>query len=136
MARVSPMLFRVALCLAWLGCEPDAPPVPPTPHAEAAPPSFDERRVALVADLRAFVDDLTAAGRYHCCVSTPCTWCAELTAGCSCGPGLTRGEPVCEECAVLWTKGQGSVPGVDPSAVRSFLEARRSDPGCRPTPSP
>lgn len=48
-----------------------------------------------------------------------------------CGEGLRRGEPVCEECALMWAKGQGDEPSVDPESVRSFLEAMR-DPGSHP----
>ena len=34
-------------------------------------------------------------------------------------------KPVCEECALMWTRGQGIVPGVDPQRVCSYLEAER-----------
>lgn len=65
-------------------------------------------------------------GRYDCCVKVPCTHCAVLAAGCKCGEGLRRGEPVCEECAYLWLQGQGDEPGVSKESVRSFLEASRA----------
>lgn len=59
--------------------------------------------------------------------------CATRTGGCRCGEGLRRGEPVCEECALMWRRGKGAEPGVEASSVRSFLEAERAgDPGaCR-----
>jgi hypothetical protein len=45
--------------------------------------------------------------------------------GCKCGEGLRNGQPVCEECALMWQAGHGAEPGVDPASVRSFLEAKR-----------
>jgi hypothetical protein len=45
-----------------------------------------------------------------------------MAGGCSCGEGLRRGEPVCEECALMWKRGQGAEAGVQPNSVRSFLE--------------
>lgn len=117
---------RVAVVLLWIGCQ-DEPAVdgPPPP-----PPTLLERHAKVKQSLEGLISVLTAEGRYQCCVSVPCTWCALQTAGCACGPGLQRGEPVCEQCALMWTKGLGSVEGVDPDGVRSFLEAMREDPWC------
>lgn len=135
------MISLVALLL--LGCAPTAPPEtepttqasPTNPAAPAAsvapadlsdPVAVEARRVALFTQIRAWVKDLEAAGRYDCCAEVSCTHCAILTGGCKCGEGARRGEPVCEECALLWVMGKGAEPGVDPASVRSFLEAGRA----------
>lgn len=93
----------------------------------AAPPvtTVDEKQARLQTELRELVALLTEGGRYDCCVESPCQHCATRTAGCSCGEGLRRGEPVCEECALGWAQGRGAEPGVDPGKVCSFLEADR-----------
>ena len=121
------LALRVSLVLLWIGCQrtpaPDGPPA-------ASAPTLTERHQAVTDGIAALVAELSAAGTYQCCIRTPCRWCAMQTAGCDCGPGLVRGEPVCEECALMWTKGQGSIPGVDPDGVRSFIEAMRADPWC------
>jgi hypothetical protein len=92
-----------------------------------APDDLEARRKALKATLRELVGDLGAAGRYDCCVETPCSMCALRAGGCACGEGLRAGEPVCEECALMWHTGKGAEPGVDPGSVRSFLEAARQE---------
>ncbi len=120
------LLGRVAVVLLWFGCQPaPAPDGPPAPALTLA-----QRHEAVKVGLTELIAQLTAEGKYACCVRVPCRWCALQTAGCACGPGLQRGEPVCEECALMWTKGLGSVEGVDPEGVRSFLEAMRADPWC------
>lgn len=133
--RVSPpsllwrLLPRVTFLFAWMGCRVEAPtqaPAAPPPP----PPTIDARHATVKSELDALIGALLADGRYDCCTTAPCKWCALRTAGCSCGPGLQRGEPVCEECALMWTKGMGHVEGVEPEAVRSFLEAMREDPWC------
>ena len=88
--------------------------------------AVEAARRALFERVRAYVDELSEGGRYDCCVKTPCSHCALMAGGCRCGEGARRGEPVCEECAYLWTRGQGDEPGVDPASVRSFLEASRA----------
>jgi len=121
------LLLRVAFVAAWMGCQAEAPTAPP-------PPTLDQRHRTVAQELDALIASLTDDGRYACCTTAPCKWCALRTAGCACGPGLQRGEPVCEECALMWTKGMGNVEGVDPEGVRSFLEAMREDPWCGRTP--
>lgn len=117
---------RVALLLLWIGCQREPAPDGPPPAA----PTLAERHQAVKAGLSELIAGLSAEGKYQCCIRVPCGWCAMQVAGCACGPGLVRGEPVCAECALMWTKGQGAVPGVDPEGVRSFLEAMREDPWC------
>jgi hypothetical protein len=107
------------------GCGFRSAPDPAGAEDPVKDEDFEARRKAFFDGLRSYVSDLEAAGRYDCCVKVPCTHCALMLGACSCGEGLRRGEPVCEECAYLWTQGQGAEPGVDPSSVRSFLEASR-----------
>lgn len=99
----------------------------------AAPPpdeaAFEDQRKALFAALRARVDQLSEAGTYSCCIKTPCSHCALMAGGCRCGPGLQAGEPVCHECALMWSKGQGSIAGIEPGQVCSFLEAEKAMKG-------
>lgn len=132
----SPLARPLALSLLLFGCsgEPvsssEAPPASSSEAPLTAAPLTDKREVearrkALFTQIRAWVHDLEEAGRYDCCVATPCSHCAILAGGCACGEGLRRGEPVCEECAMMWAAGQGAEPGVDPADVRSFLEASR-----------
>lgn len=118
-----PLIMAIAAC-------GDASPPPPAPEPtsvgmNATADALEARRRLLQDALREMVDDLGAAGRYDCCVEAPCTQCAMRTGGCKCGEGLRRGEPVCEECALMWRVGRGAEPGVDPTTVRSFLEAAR-----------
>ncbi|MES2643175.1 MAG: hypothetical protein V4850_27070 [Myxococcota bacterium] len=109
--------------LLLLGCNPAAPEAPAA--AVTDPAALEARRVALRDQLKALVGDLTTAGRYDCCVEAPCNLCAMRAGGCKCGEGLRNGEPVCEECAMMWRRGNGAEPGVDAASVRSFLEAER-----------
>jgi hypothetical protein len=120
--------------LASCSVEP-VPPVAPSVEPSAAPlgesvsmsdSQVRERRHEVHDALVAFRDDLEAQDSYDCCTKEPCTWCALHSGGCACGEGLRRGEPVCEQCAYLWRRGQGDEPGVDPESVMSFLEAERA----------
>ncbi|MDP2309507.1 MAG: hypothetical protein Q8P18_26025 [Pseudomonadota bacterium] len=118
------------LLLLALGCDPGAPapsraPPPAATPAEADPAALEARRVAIRDQVKALIGDLDKAGRYDCCVEAPCNLCAMRTGGCKCGEGLRNGEPVCEECAMMWRRGNGAEPGVDADSVRSFLEAER-----------
>ncbi len=100
-----------------------APSLPPT-----AGDPLEARRAALSAELRELVTELEAAGRYDCCIETPCKLCATRAGGCRCGHGARAGEPVCEECALMWARGKGA-EDVDASTIRSFLEAERRATG-------
>ena len=115
---------RVALCIGavtLLDCSGAVEPVKEAPVVQ----SLEERRLAVAAELQAMIAMSTAEGTYNCCIKDPCTHCVRLTGHCACAEGLKRGEPVCEECAYMWTRGQGSIPGIDPKSVMSFLEAAR-----------
>jgi hypothetical protein len=109
----------IGLLLA-LACS-RAPEPPPAP-ARPAEGDLEGRREEINSLLDGLVEDLEKAGRYDCCIQVPCRHCARMAGGCSCGEGLRRGEPVCEECALMWKRGQGAEAGVKPNSVRSFLE--------------
>ena len=94
-------------------------------EAEAPQPDLRTRHSAMFKELRGMVKEMQESGRYDCCIQEPCSHCAMMVGGCSCGEGLRRGEPVCEECALMWIRGLGDEAGVDPKTVRSFLEAER-----------
>lgn len=92
----------------------------PTPPDRA---TLEAERKALVEELQRLTRELEAEGAYDCCIASPCRQCALRTGGCRCGEGARRGEPVCEECALMWRRGQGAEPGVDPASVHSFSAA-------------
>ena len=125
-----PLTLLIPFCLP-LAC--------PAPSIETPTLPLEARRKALSDDLRAIVRELEAAGRYDCCIQKPCKLCAIRAGGCRCGDAARDGEPVCEECAHMWLKGQGAEP-VEPSTIRSFLEAERLANGdygaiCGPLPT-
>jgi len=127
MPRTTRYLLLASL---WMGCatsQETAPAVQPPAVSEQAPAKEDlrGRQGKMLKELRALVADLKESGRYDCCIKEPCSHCAMMAGGCSCGEGLRRGEPVCEECALMWVRGLGDETGVDPATVRSFLEAER-----------
>lgn len=120
-------LFLVALFLS-AACDPVPAPTPAVPAVEQAADGSQDlqaRHGVLFKELRAMVKEMTETGRYDCCIESPCSHCALMVGGCSCGEGLRRGEPVCEECALMWMRGLGAESGIDPKTVRSFLEAER-----------
>jgi hypothetical protein len=111
----------------WLACSSEP--------AEVVVPTIEQERQDLVEGLEALVERSAAEGTYDCCTTTPCLHCVRMTGHCGCAEGLRRGEPVCEECAYHWQRGQGAIEGVDPKDVRSFLEAERAAKGealCEP----
>lgn len=122
----------IALILA---CSTASEPLPEEPVGLATELSIEEQRRELVAGLVALAERSAAEGTYDCCTKEPCLHCARMTGHCACAEGLRRGEPVCEECAYHWQRGQGSLEGVEPREVRSFLEAerlRRGEAWCGP----
>ncbi|MDP2312601.1 MAG: hypothetical protein Q8P41_06815 [Pseudomonadota bacterium] len=123
--RARSSMFGLWLLLA-VGCDPAvAPEDDPAVAPADDPAALEARRVAIRDQVKALIGDLSAAGKYDCCVEAPCNLCAMRAGGCKCGEGLRNGEPVCEECAMMWRRGNGAEPGVDAASVRSFLEAER-----------
>lgn len=113
----------VALLLLW-GCADAPPPAAPPEPTGTSSKELEARRKAINAKLKALVGDLAAQDRYDCCVKVPCSTCALYGGGCKCGEGLRRGEPVCDECAFLWLRGEGA-EDVDPATVKSFQQVER-----------
>ena len=111
----------ILFALMWgvsCGSSPTEPPAAAEATATAtAEPTKDlrERHGAMFKELRALVKEMQESGRYDCCIEAPCSHCAMMVGGCSCGEGLRRGEPVCEECALMWLRGLGAESGIDPS---------------------
>ncbi len=120
----------VAALVACSSAEPEraGEVAPATSVPPQAPDALEIRRKALSAELRELVGELELAGRYDCCIETPCKLCAVRAGGCRCGEAARDGEPVCEECAMMWSKGLGDEP-VPASSIRSFLEAERQQNG-------
>jgi len=123
------LLATLALARVATACGASPPAgqeaAPAADPAAVDPAALEARRLAIRDQVKALIGDLTAEGRYDCCVEAPCNLCAMRAGGCRCGEGLRRGEPVCEECAMMWRRGNGAEPGVEAAAVRSYLEAER-----------
>jgi len=77
-------------------------------------PEMDKVR----AELKAAKAKLAKDGHYSCCNAPSCDFCAVAMNMCPCGMNVTKGEPVCGECADGWTVGHGAVPDVDPASVK------------------
>ncbi len=116
-----PRLPGLLLFFAACSTSPEAP-------APGGGDVLEARRKELTSELRDLVGELEAAGRYDCCIETACKLCAMRAGGCRCGEGARAGEPVCEECALMWVQGKGAEP-VPASSIRSFLEAQRAARG-------
>ena len=66
----------------------------------------------------AYVTKLRAAGRYNCCLESPCTACLYEDEHCACAAAVKSNDPVCGECYRGWQKGKGSVKGVKKEQIR------------------
>ena len=96
-----------------------------TAEAQDMPmPSAAERATlrALHERLSEFKDGLSSAGKYSCCLTESCDFCALAAAMCPCGGKLANGEAVCGECKMGWQAGMGSLPGVDAADVQSLSD--------------
>ena len=94
-----------------------------TAEAQDMPmPSAAERATLgeLHQRLAEFKDGLRSAGKYSCCLTEGCDFCALAEAMCPCRGKLANGEAVCGECKMGWQAGMGSLPGVDAADVRSL----------------
>ncbi len=65
-------------------------------------------------------DGLMMDGKYSCCISPSCNFCALAMNGCPCGENLAKGKPVCGECKGGWTAGYGTMPDIDPKNVKAL----------------
>ncbi|MBI4546537.1 MAG: heavy-metal-associated domain-containing protein [Ignavibacteriae bacterium] len=93
------------------------PPQEKKDKAEMEMPSsseFDEAR----AKLQAGKEKLAKDGKYSCCISPSCNFCAIAMNMCPCGMNVTKGEPVCGECKGGWMSGYGAIPDIKPENVK------------------
>lgn len=63
---------------------------------------------------------LTADGKYNCCIRPTCDFCALSVNKCPCATNVAKGMPVCGTCAGGWASGYGVVPDVDPAEVMAI----------------
>ncbi|MBI4547013.1 MAG: heavy-metal-associated domain-containing protein [Ignavibacteriae bacterium] len=75
---------------------------------------FDEAR----AKLQTGKEKLAKDGKYSCCISPSCNFCAIAMNMCPCGMNVTKGEPVCGECKGGWMAGYGAIPDIKPENVK------------------
>ena len=85
-------------------------------------PTAGERQTlqTLHSQLAEFKSELAEAGKYSCCLTEGCDFCALAGAMCPCGMKLSAGEAVCGECKMGWQAGQGALRGVNPDDVESL----------------
>jgi hypothetical protein len=62
---------------------------------------------------------LAREGKYSCCISPSCDFCALSVDKCPCNENLSNGDPVCHECKGGWQAGHGVVEGVNPADVKA-----------------
>ncbi len=75
------------------------------------------------AQLAKAKNGLMMDGKYSCCISPSCDFCAMAMNGCPCGDNLAKGKPVCGECKGGWTAGFGIMPDIDPKDVKALPDA-------------
>jgi hypothetical protein len=71
-------------------------------------------------EVRELVEELEGEGLYKCCIRNDCAWCAIYLGYCPCESLVARRgkEESCPECAAAWNEKRGTVPGVDPDAIK------------------
>jgi len=77
-------------------------------------PEMDQARV----QLQSAKEKLAKDGKYSCCISPSCNFCAVAMNMCPCGMNVTKGQPVCGECKGGWMSGFGAIPDVKPEDVK------------------
>ena len=53
-------------------------------------------------------EKLTQEGKYNCCITDACNYCALNEGSCPCYKELKAGEHVCVECYAGWQQGKGA----------------------------
>ncbi|MEX1277001.1 MAG: hypothetical protein WEB62_10195 [Bacteroidota bacterium] len=76
---------------------------------------LDEVRSKLKETKRA----LAREGKYSCCISPSCDFCALSVGKCPCNENLSNGDPVCHECKGGWQAGYGLIDDVQPEEVKT-----------------
>jgi hypothetical protein len=67
--------------------------------------------------LQAARKELSAKGKYTCCVKPGCGLCLRAKGACDCAASIDAGTGVCGECLAGWRAGRGSVRGVNGAMV-------------------
>ncbi len=78
----------------------------------------DTRLANIKSELKTMKSELTAAGKYNCCVQPACDWCALKEGECPCHDHLLAKKAVCPDCGLGWHNGQGVVEGVKVGQVK------------------
>ena len=63
-------------------------------------------------------DGMMQDGKYSCCISPSCDFCALAADGCPCGENLSKGGAVCHECKGGWMAGYGALQDIKPEDVK------------------
>ena len=96
-----------------------------TPDAEAVRrfqrSSISGKQATLLSELDLYKSELTAEGKYDCCVSPGCNECAIRDGECHCRHTVAQSGPCCGECTAAWIEGRGDIPGVDREKVLASL---------------
>lgn len=90
---------------------------------DAAGPASNAQLDDIRARLAKVKNGLMMEGKYACCISPSCDFCAMAVNGCPCGENLSKGKPVCGECKGGWTAGHGTMPDIDPKDVKTIPDA-------------
>ena len=72
--------------------------------------------------------ELTAQGRYSCCVKPSCDLCARTSGSCACARNVAAGRGACGECYAGWLAGRGAVKGVHSDSVQFLASERQACP--------
>lgn len=90
------------------------------PQQQVARPQRPENALDTIrAQLKDAKRSLAREGKYACCISPPCDFCALSVDKCPCNENLSKGDPVCHECKGGWQAGYGIVEGVNPADVKA-----------------
>ena len=86
----------------------------------------DMRQAMLLSEIDKYIGELTADGKYDCCVKPACRQCAITAGECHCREVVTSDGPCCGECTQAWVEGKGNIEGVDREQVLEHLGCVRS----------
>lgn len=90
------------------------------PQQEPKPAQGPEKALDDVRSrLKGIKRTLAREGKYECCISPSCDFCAISVGSCPCSNNLSSGDPVCHECKGGWEVGYGVLDDVDPEEVNA-----------------
>ena len=73
--------------------------------------------------------DLTAKGKYKCCVKPGCTLCIRTNGSCNCAANVKAGKGSCGECQEGWLAGRGAVKGLPRNPLAFLSTESQKMPG-------